>query len=218
MTLQTNAELSSSWTRVGGVAGLLAIAAYLAAAFVPLPDTLGYAAAFAFGPLLAIGLVGLYHGLGGERRGPLLQIAACLGVGAGFTVLLMLTTQQAIFGVVKKLGEAAGDAAAAAQRSQLEAGLDAVHYGMDVAWDVLISAAVVLFGVGMLRHARFGPILGSLGVVLGCLLLGFNLFFFPIPPAAAGSIDWGPLVALWLLASFAMLLRAGQGADPKPRG
>jgi hypothetical protein len=37
------------------------------------------------------------------------------------------------------------------------------------------------------------------------LLLGFNLWSFPEPPASANSIDWGPFVALWLLATFAML-------------
>lgn len=204
-------ENTASWSRVGGFCGLLGIASYLAAAFAPLPETLGYAAAFAFGPLLAVGFFGLHHQLAVRRPGPLTQIAAAFGLAAGFTVLIMLTTQQAIFGVLAKLPPAE-DAGAKTSRAQLEAGLDAVHYGVDVAWDVAVSVAVVLFALAMLRDPRFGRILGGLGVLCGLLLLGFNLAFFPQPPAAAGSLDWGPAVALWLLAAFVALLRSARPA------
>lgn len=209
MTECSVSDSSASWSRVGGVCGLLGIASYLAAAFAPLPEVLGYAAAFAFGPLLAIGLLGLHHDLAGRRPGPLPQIAAAFGVAAGFTVLIMLTVQQAIFGVMGRL-PAAADEASKASRAQLEAGLDAVHYGVDVAWDVAISVAVVLFAVAMVRDRRYGRILGGLGAALGLLLLGFNLWYFPQPPASAGSIDWGPAVALWLLAAFVFLLRSSR--------
>lgn len=204
-------DSSASWGRVGGICGLAGIASYLGAAFAPLPEVLGYGAAFAFGPLLAVGFLGLHHVLGARRPGPLTQIAAAFGVAAGFTVLIMLTTQQAIFGVMAKL-PAPEDAAAKSARAQLEAGLDAVHYGVDVAWDVAVSVAVLLFALAMLRDPRFGRILGGSGAVFGLLLLAFNLWFFPQPPAAAGSIDWGPAVALWLLAAFVALLRAARPA------
>lgn len=202
-----------SWIRTGGTCGILSIASYLAAAFAPLPDTLGYAAAFAFGPLLAIGFLGLYQGLGLERKGPLLQIAAAFSVGAGFTVLIMLTTQQAIFGVLRAAGARSGAAVAPEVAKRVAEGLNAVHYGIDVAWDVLISTAVILFSVAMLRHPRFGRLTGGLGIALGALLLGFNLWFFPVPPASAESIDWGPFVALWMLANFVLLLRSRRWAE-----
>lgn len=205
-------ELRLSWMRVGGICGLLGIAAYVAAAFVPLPDIAGYAAAFAFGPLLAIGAVGLYHGLALQRRGPLLQIAAGSAIAGGVTVLIMLAAQQAIFVLSDRAIADATDPAAADVLGKVRQGLNAVHLGIDVAWDVLISVAVILFGVAMLRHPRFGLIMGGLGIVLGGLLLGFNLRYFPVPPVNAESIDWGPFVALWLLAAFALLLRAARRA------
>jgi hypothetical protein len=77
-----HSDLSLSWIRVGGVCGLLGIGANLAAAFVPLPDKLGYAAAFAFGPLLAVGTVGLYHCLALAHRGPLVQVAGIAAIAA----------------------------------------------------------------------------------------------------------------------------------------
>jgi hypothetical protein len=202
-----NTDLSLSWIRVGGVCGLLGIGAYLAAAFTPLPDTLGYAAAFAFGPLLAVGAAGLYHCLALAHRGPLVQVAAIAAIAGGVTVLIMLTTQQAIFGVMKRAIAGASDPASADVYRRVADGLDAVHLGIDVAWDVLISVAVLLFGIAMFHHPKFGRVMGTLGVVLGVLLLGFNLWYFPSPPAAANSIDWGPFVALWMLATFVQLLR-----------
>lgn len=205
-----DAGTSLAWIRTGGVCGILSVASYLAAAFAPLPDLGAYLAAFAFGPLLAIGLVGVRAALALERPGPLVDVAALLGVGAGFTVLIMLTVQQAIFASTGRALERAGDSPAAETVRQVRAGLNAVHLGLDVAWDVLIAAAVVLFGLAMLRHRDFGRVFGGLGVALGALLLGFNLWYFPIPPGDAGSIDWGPFVALWALAVFVLLLRCGR--------
>ncbi|HST20812.1 MAG TPA: hypothetical protein VLR90_06835 [Blastocatellia bacterium] len=203
-----NHELSLSWMRVGGVCGILSIVSYLIAAFVPLPDTLSYAAAFAFGPLLAVGAIGLYHCLAIKRRSPAAQIATLFAIAAGITVLIMLSTQQAIFGVMKLAIERAGESTSAEVYREVEEGLNAVHQGMDVAWDVLISVAVILFGIEMVRHPKFGKVMGGLGIVLGSLLLVFNLWYFPVPPASAHSIDWGPFVALWMLAAFVLLLLA----------
>lgn len=197
-------ELNLIWMKTGGVCGILSIASYLAAAFVPMPDTLSYLAAFAFGPLLAIGAIGLYHGLSMEKKSPLTQIAAIFSVGAGFTVLAMLTIQQAIFAQIKDGAEKIGKDV----HRQIFDGLNAVHFGIDIAWDVLISTAVILFGISMLRDVKFGKLLGLSGILSGSLLLGFNLWSFPVPPIDSGSIDWGPAVALWLIAAFIQLLRA----------
>jgi hypothetical protein len=210
--MKPSVDVKLRWIGVGGVCGLLSIATYLAAAFAPLPDKLSYAAAFAFGPLLVIGAIGLYHCLSIEHRGPLVQIAVVFAIAAGATVLIMLTTQQAIFGVMKRQIAQATDPAAADVLRKVGYGLNAVHLGIDVAWDVLISVAVMLFGIAMLRHPQFGRVIGGVGIIAGALLLSFNLWYFPTPPAAANSIDWGPLVALWMVVAFIMLLRSGKWA------
>jgi hypothetical protein len=210
--MNRDVESSLAWIRTGGICGLLGVASYLAAAFAPLPDVAAYAAAFAFGPLLAIGLAGARHLLALERPGPLVDIAALFGVAAGFTVLLMLTVQQAIFGLTGRAIARAGETPDAEVLRRVREGLNSVHLGIDVAWDVLIATAVVLSGIAMLRHRRFGRVFGGLGVALGALLLGFNLWYFPTPPADAGSIDWGPFVALWALAVFVQQLRSRRWA------
>jgi heme/copper-type cytochrome/quinol oxidase subunit 2 len=53
---------------------------------------------------------------------------------------------------------------------------------------------------------------GGIGIVLGVLLLGFNLRWFPVPPAESESIDWGPFVALWMMAVFVLLVRQARSA------
>jgi hypothetical protein len=204
MTLSATSDLHVTWARIGGAAGVIAVASYLAAAFVPMPDVLALSAAFAFGPLLAVGCVGLHRGSPAWSGRPLAQIAAGLAVAAGATVLSMLSVQQAVFATVRNL-RGAGASGDVASVDALAALGNAVHLGIDVAWDVLISAAVILFGVAMLGRPGMGRIMGALGVALGALLLGFNLWYFPEPPASANSIDWGPFVALWLLVTFVTL-------------
>ncbi|MFO1493501.1 MAG: hypothetical protein U1F26_02445 [Lysobacterales bacterium] len=189
------------WSRIGGISGVSAVLSYFGAAFVPMPEVLTLAAAFAFGPLLAVACVGLHCATPAWSGRPLTQIAAGFGVAAGATVLAMLTVQQAIFATLADAGAAGADAQAMARLAH------AVHLGLDVAWDVLISTAVILFGLGMLGlRGVGGVVMGVAGVLLGGLLLAYNLWYFPQPPADAQSIDWGPLVALWLLTGFTMLL------------
>lgn len=60
---------ASSWARVGGWSGIAAVAAYLLAAFAPVPDRLGYVLAFAFGPLVAVASVGMRRVLAAARPG-----------------------------------------------------------------------------------------------------------------------------------------------------
>jgi len=67
---------------------------------------------------------------------------------------------------------------------------------------------VILLGISMVKHPAFGKILGGAGIILGGLLLAFNLYYFPTPPATAESIDWGPAVALWMVVSYVFLLKS----------
>jgi len=192
--------LRRAWARFGGTCGLLGIVAYALAAFAPLPGQATLALAFAFGPLLAVGAIGLRRQLMVFGRRPLLDTAAVFAVAGGVTLLSMLSVQQALFAAFD-----GGDMAAPVRE-----GFNAVHYGLDVAWDVLVSSAVVLFGIAMLRGGAGLKAMGAAGIVLGLLLLGFNLAEFPHPPASQGSIDWGPFVALWLAGMFGWLWLRGR--------
>ena len=109
--------------------------------------------------------------------------------------------------VVADAREAFGEAETAAWRMALSSG-DAVQLGADMAFDIFMLAGVVVLGIALLRHPRFGPLFGWPAVVIGLGGLVLNTATFPIPPAQAGLFDGGPLVGLWfLVVTIQMILR-----------
>jgi uncharacterized membrane protein YedE/YeeE len=192
------------WIKTGAICGLLGAVVYFGAAFAPLPDLLVYIFAFAFGPLLAIGCAGIYYFLSIQDNSPRLQIAVVSAVAGGITLLIMLTVQQSIFGILEE-NKKTGLIDQVVQKN-INNGLNSIHWGLDIAWDILISVATILFGYSMFKRTGIWKWLGLLGLLLGLLLLSFNLYFFPHPPASFDSIDWGPFVALWYIIVFITLL------------
>jgi hypothetical protein len=184
--------LSASWVKTGPAAGLLGIAAYFAAATGLLPQRAALLAAFSMGPLLSVAFIGFYHFLRAHRNSAALQTAAVFGVIAGTLVNLMLVVQQALFvGISRETRAAMGPA---------WEGLNWVQLGIDVSWDIYISLAIILLGPALIRHPRFGPLLGGITIAAGLTLLVLNLWTFPAPPGDSGLFDAGPFVGLWFAA------------------
>ena len=200
-------DLDRRMTLAGAACGLAAVTAYFGAAFLPLPDILGRLLAFAFGPLLALSFLGLFHTLADQSDGPALRFGVALGMMAGVTVTIMLSVQMGNNMMrVEQLAvadtEAAREMVALAHRA-----VNRVQMLIDVAWDVFICGAGALVGFAMLRHARFGRVWGGIGIVVSVALLYLNLDTYPRGPAYAGSVDLGPLVAVWFLAVYVRVLQ-----------
>jgi hypothetical protein len=198
-----------TWAKVGVAAGFLACAVYPLLIVVPMPMVVTVALAAAFGPLLSVACLGLYHFIAAFRRTVSLQIAIVFIVVAGAIVNTMLVVQMTVreFMRTEVAGTADAESAHLLETAYLAA--DKVQLGLDVSWDFYVSVGTILLALNMLRHPRFGRVIGSLGVIIGAALLGFNLYTFPAPPAEAGSIDLGPLLGLWYLAVTIMLARCG---------
>ena len=188
---QVNCDVSASWVRIGPVAGVLAIAAYFAAAMANLPSHVALVLAFSMGPLLSVAFMGFYHFLRAHRNSAALQTATVFGVIAGTLVNLMLVVQQSLFISIPSATRAALGSA--------WTGLNMVQLGMDISWDIYISVATILLGVVLWRHPRFGMVLGGITVSAGLLLLALNLWTFPTPPGESGLFDVGPFVGLWFV-------------------
>jgi len=141
-----------------------------------------------------------------HHDGPILQIACLLGIIAGVMVTTMLVVQVGN-NMVRVDLLASAETEATKESIKLAWGaVNRVQYLLDVVWDIFVCVAAMRLGVAMLFHPRFGKIWGGLGIVTGFLLLVLNLQSFPLPPADAGSVDLGPLVALWMMGVFIRML------------
>ncbi len=185
-------RLTKNWIVLGVVAGILGDVAYAGAiAPLPIPTGLRMLLGFAFGPLISLAFIGYYHFLRLYRNSIALQAGTVFAVIAGTLVNLMLVVQSAIFLTVPR--EARADLGLAFD------GLNMVQLGMDVSWDIYFSLAMILLGIAMLGHPRFGRIWGALSILIGGGLLVLNLATFPIPPGEAESLDLGPVSGLYYL-------------------
>jgi hypothetical protein len=197
-------SLAQYWARVGGIAGILAVVAFITASVLggvlEGPSAIVTLLGFAFGPLLCIAFLGLYHVIRSHRDSVALQVGTMFGVIAGAVVNTMIVVQQTLFRTV----------AVEARRSLglSWAGLNAIQLGLDVSWDIFISLASISVGISMLSHPRFGRIFGAITSLIGVLLLVLNLVTFPTPPASAGLIDIGPVMGVWYLVISVQMLRS----------
>ena len=188
-------DLDRRMTLAGAACGVSAVLAYFGAAFVPLPDPLARLLAFAFGPLLGLSFLGLFHALSDRRDGPGLRFGVALGLIAGATVAAMLIVQIGN-NMIRAEQLAAADTEAAREVALLaHRAVNRVQFLLDVSWDVFICGAGALVGFAMLGHPRYGRAWGGSGIAFSIALLYLNLDTFPYAPAEVGSVDLGPLLA-----------------------
>lgn len=201
-------EFLKRWTLVSGITGLSACSVYILLSAVSLPQLLTVVFAAAFGVLLSIASVGLYHLLKISRKTVTLQAALMCNALAGAIVNMMLIVQLTLRSFMQLDINAARDESAREILRWIWSAVDKVQLGLDVSWDVYIALGTFLFALNMLRHPRFGKIFGGAGMLITLLLLAFNLYTFPIPPGEANLVDLGPAVGLWYIAVGIQTLRS----------
>lgn len=190
------------WITTGAGLGIAAVAVYATFFFVPWGPAPGVVVASLFGIFLGIGCVGLRMFVTVHQRSVAADVAAALGVCAGAMVMLMLIVQLAIRN--PELATTVDPVV----RDALVTGLDRVHFGIDVTWDVLIAGATLLFALSAWSHPRLGRVVALSGALVALALLATNLATFPTPPASSGSVDVGPLIGLWYVAVSIRVLRS----------
>ena len=184
-----------------GLAGVAAIVCYVLAIALPWPETrLGTSAALlvvAAWPVLSIVYsYGLYSFVAAERDGTANRLGLLFAVAAFTTVLAMLVVQLAVGAGFAEVTRGLDPETAAA----LKRGLRLVDLGLDVAWDVLIGAALVASGLAIRGRSGLGPLWGLASAGLGAALVVLNAATFPWPPASRGLFDIGPVIGLFVMA------------------
>ena len=180
------------WIVFGAFAGIIGDLAYvLAIAPLGLSPKVVTLFGFVFGPLLSLAFVGIYHFFKVYKKTVVIQASMIFGVIAGTIVNMMIVVQSAIFVTIPNETRAGMGLA--------WDGLNMVQLGLDVSWDIYISAATILLGVAMCSHPRYGKIWGILTIVIGAALLILNVATFPVPPSSAGLFDLGPITGILYL-------------------
>ncbi len=202
-TIHNNRSVEIRWIRIGILGGLCASILYPVLLFAPLSLPLTAAVASFLGPAIGVGSLGLYRLIRLHAPSVSGALGAIHNIIAGALFTAMALVQLAV-------------------RSQAPTGsaadLVGVWLGIDVAWDIYIGLGTLAFGWAMRHHPRFGWPFAVTGMLLGLLEIILNLLPFPTPPANAGSVDIGPVVGLWYLASTIQAWRslswAGERCKP----
>ncbi len=206
----------------GGIAGMVGTLAYGSTQALTFFDVLHTfpveaswstrAAAFwipALWPLFALFMVYvLYRLLDEDGAGHWAYLGWVSGVVAFSMVVMMMMIQSGVHFDVSDLARSDSAFSPEAWRSVVAA-VHGVDNGLDLAWDLFLVLWLVLTGVAMMGHPRFGIRWGIPAVVIGTVLLVVNGMTVPEPPASAGLFDPGPLVGLYALAVSVYILVLG---------
>ncbi len=183
----------------GGIVGLTILLAYLnfALGWVQLSQRLSLVLAFAIGPVAVWGTLALSENLVRVFGTFTLRLGTIFLV-IGFALLtLMLTMQQAVFAEYQQLLGATASAQAPVSLKESFALVNRVQLGADVAFDIFYSLGIILVSIVIVQGRWFERVVGAYGLVVATGLLVLNMWFFPTPPAAAGSVDLGPATIAW---------------------
>ena len=184
---------------LGSVIGLSILLAYLNFAFgwVMLSERLGLVLALAIGPVAVFGTLALSENLMRVFGTSTLRIGTIFLVIAFALLTLMLTMQQAIFAEYLRLLDVTAAPEAQASLKASFALVNQVQLGADVAFDIFYSLGIIFVSSVLVRSKGLERVIGAYGIVAATGLIVLNLWFFPMPPAAAGSIDLGPATIIW---------------------
>lgn len=185
--------------KIGAISGIVSIIFYVSAVALPLPAPLPRLMAFTFPLLWIVSYMALYHFLKKGRHTPTLEIAYIFGIIGAALACSLLVVQQANFIWHEEAMEMAQSDDAKALLKATFSGANRVQAGLDVAFDIFITIAMILFGINLARSSKLPSFLGIVMSLIAASLLVLNMYTFPTAPAEAGLIDMGPFLGIWML-------------------
>lgn len=195
--MDENSITLKRWLLVGIIFGLSANIVYTLATNISISPVVNRILFFSFGPMLIIGIIGVYKLLNEESNTISMQIGTLFAILSGVTHTIMATMQGSISAVMKTYIMNANNESQKELYSAIYRGVFSTQSGVDLAFDIFISIGVVLLAYNMWNHLRFGKIVSMLGIVVGIVGLLFNLIAFPQNAANVGLVDPGPFFGIW---------------------
>ena len=189
-------SVQKKWVKTGMISGFLTVVIYPVMILVSVPVQLTLVFANSFGFFFMIASLGLYHFISINKKTVSSQLGVIFNIIGCSIVTMMLTIQLALF----QTKETLVIDATKEMKNYIFQFPNTIQLGLDVVWDLFVGVGTILLALNMYFHPRFGKIFGITGVLITLALLVLNISAFPIPPGESGSIDLGPLVALWYLA------------------
>jgi hypothetical protein len=210
-------SIKYDWVKLGALAGILGIVSYFGIQIPVIPEKLARILAFSFGPWLIIWAIGIYIFLSLDKKSVSAQVGTLFIAISGVTVNFMLVVQQSIFTVMNGYWKEATDPVAKETLRWVWRGLNSIHYGLDISFDIFIMVGVVVVSFAMMSHPKFGKVFAIPGMLVGGSALFINMYTFPTPPGSAEGtfIDLGPFIGLWGLAVAIQMFRSFKWAKAK---
>jgi hypothetical protein len=194
-------------TKTGAIAGITSIVCYFSVAVIPIiPDKIALIVAFAFPLMWLISFMGLYQFLKNQHHTASLEIAYIFGIIGAALACILLVIQQANIIWDTELQSSANYETMKDFYSATFRGANRVQAGLDVAFDIFITIAWILFGLNIARNKSFNKIFGWLGSTIALGLLVLNMITFPDAPAESGLFDLGPFLGIWTLIFYIWFL------------
>ncbi|HEX6846844.1 MAG TPA: hypothetical protein VF144_07695 [Chitinophagaceae bacterium] len=189
----------AKWVRFSIINGFAAVISYLSAAFIPLPEMLVLLLAFLFGLFFMMSTLGMFFIIRSWRVSIQLYAGTVFNLVATAFVVLMLVVQQTGFAFHESFETQSKTGVTDEQLKWMFKEVNSVQLGIDITWDIFVSAGTFLLALSLYGHPVYKKIFTYTGVLFSLLLFTFNFYYFPEPPADAGSIDFGPFVSAWYL-------------------
>lgn len=206
--METYSPSSRQWILMGIISGLGALITYAISMTISISLHVNYIIFIAFGPCLCIAVLSLYMFLKEHQNSVLLQTGTMLMIIAGGINSVMAAMQGALRIYFDNLPH--DSSVVETTRTAWEMGMhsgNALQLGADVAWDFFLLIGMVLWGIAITHHPRFGKWFGWPAVVIGAAGLILNSWTFPDPPGSSGLIDIGPFVGLFFTVVTIQLIR-----------
>lgn len=188
---------------LGGICGISGTTMYVLASFLSVNHTILYAIAISWPILSIIFVYSIYKYVALEHQTTANQLSF-LFAALGFTIVAcMISIQLAVkWGIDEYL---IGLPEKEELVSLFRQNIRLVDQGLDVAWDLFIGTSLIFLFAAIKGHYRFRFYWAIPSVILGSLLIIFNVITFPAPPNTKGLLDVGPLVGLYIIALSARL-------------